>query len=162
MEEKKENGSFAAVKEAYELFRESDLSTMKAEFDGISVEFSRSYPPNCDLIVDKRGNNEPSGGQTVDNSQSEKSFKVDTEVSNTLVNAPLAGIFYRSAKPGDKPFVEEGSTVKKGDTLGLIEAMKMVNDIVSPCDGVIEKIKADDGKFTEFGAALFEIKKAGE
>lgn len=74
-----------------------------------------------------------------------------------LVKAPIAGIFYRASKPGEKPYVEEGQRVKKGDIVGLVEAMKMMNEIPSPCDGVIQEIRVEDSVFTEYGAVLMTI-----
>ncbi len=73
------------------------------------------------------------------------------------VRAPLAGIFYRAAGPGQKPYVEEGQSVKKGDIVGLVEAMKMMNEIPSPCDGIIREIRAEDAAFTGYDAVLMTI-----
>lgn len=77
--------------------------------------------------------------------------------SATAVTAPLAGIFYRAPKPGEDPFVEVGSKVKKGDTVGLIEAMKIINEIPAPCDGTVADILIEDGEFAQFGAELLSI-----
>ena len=77
--------------------------------------------------------------------------------SATAVTAPLAGIFYRAPKPGEDPFVEIGSKVKKGDTVGLIEAMKIINEIPAPCDGTVTDILIKDGEFAQFGAELISI-----
>ena len=73
------------------------------------------------------------------------------------VRAPLAGIFYRAAGPGQKPYVEEGQSVKKGDIVGLVEAMKMMNEIPSPCDGIVREIRAEDAAFTGYDAVLMTI-----
>lgn len=73
------------------------------------------------------------------------------------VRAPLAGIFYRAAGPGQKPYVEEGQSVKKGDIVGLVEAMKMMNEIPSPCDGIVCEIRAEDAAFTGYDAVLMTI-----
>ena len=75
----------------------------------------------------------------------------------TQVKAPLAGIFYRSSSPDAKPYVEIGQAVKKGETIGLIEAMKVMNEIPAPCDGVIENILADNEAFVGYEDLLMEI-----
>ncbi|MDD6451162.1 MAG: hypothetical protein PUF56_04365 [Lachnospiraceae bacterium] len=75
------------------------------------------------------------------------------------VKAPLAGVFYRASKPGAKPFVEEGQEVKKGDIVGLVEAMKMMNEIPAPCDGIVHEIKAEDAKYSEYDAVLMTLEE---
>ncbi len=78
----------------------------------------------------------------------------------TAVKAPLAGVFYRAAKPGEEPYVREGSMVKKGQTLGLIEAMKLMSEIPSPCDGTVRQISVENGEFAEYGRTLIVIEEA--
>ena len=82
---------------------------------------------------------------------------VDNNKKYTIINAPLVGTFYQSAKPGDKPFVEIGSKLKIGDSLCIIEAMKIFNTIESEFDGVIKEIFIQDGEPIEYGQALFSI-----
>lgn len=88
----------------------------------------------------------------------EKDDKAGGSPEGTVaVRAPLAGIFYRASKPGEKPYVEEGQSVKKGDIVGLVEAMKMMNEIPAPCDGIVREIKAKDAVFTGYDAVLMTI-----
>ena len=89
--------------------------------------------------------------------QAETEAEEERKTSASAVTAPLAGIFYRAPKPGEDPFVEVGSKVKKGDTVGLIEAMKIINEIPAPCDGTVTDILIEDGEFAQFGAELLSI-----
>ena len=73
------------------------------------------------------------------------------------VKSPMVGTFYRSASPGGTPFVEVGQTVKEGDPLCIIEAMKLLNEIDADRSGVIKAILADNGDPVEFGEPLFII-----
>ncbi|MGH8377901.1 MAG: acetyl-CoA carboxylase biotin carboxyl carrier protein [Gammaproteobacteria bacterium] len=73
------------------------------------------------------------------------------------VKAPMVGTFYRSASPGAKAFVDVGSTVKEGDTLCIIEAMKMMNQIESDKTGTVKAILANNGDPVEFGQPLIII-----
>ena len=75
------------------------------------------------------------------------------------LKAPLAGVFYRSSKPDEPPYVKEGQKVKKGDTVGLIEAMKMMNEISAPCSGTVTKVCAGNGSFVQYGAPVMNIKE---
>ena len=83
------------------------------------------------------------------------------ELSNnkdyTIINAPLVGTFYQAAKPGDKPFVEIGTRLNVGDSLCIIEAMKIFNTIESEHEGEIKEIFIQDGEPVEYGQALFSI-----
>jgi len=74
-----------------------------------------------------------------------------------FVNSPMVGTFYRSASPDADPFVSEGSKVKKGDTLCIIEAMKLMNEIEAEYDGVVDKILLENASPVEYGQALFVI-----
>lgn len=89
-------------------------------------------------------------------------------VANNIVNsntadgddikAPLVGTFYRASSPDADPFVNEGDRVKKGDVVGVIEAMKLMNEIVAPRDGIITKILVENGKMAEYDQVLMKIK----
>jgi acetyl-CoA carboxylase biotin carboxyl carrier protein len=73
------------------------------------------------------------------------------------VKSPMVGTFYRSAAPGSAPFVEVGATVKEGDTLCIIEAMKLLNEIDADTAGVITQILVENGQPVEYGQPLFVI-----
>jgi len=73
------------------------------------------------------------------------------------VESPIVGTFYRKPGPDKDAFVSEGKTVKKGDTLCVIEAMKLMNEIEAPCAGKIEKIVVQDSTVVEYGEVLFFI-----
>ncbi len=74
-----------------------------------------------------------------------------------VVKSPMVGTFYRSASPGAKPFVEVGDSVKEGDALCIVEAMKLMNEIESDKTGVIKAILCENGQPVEFGQPLFVI-----
>ena len=73
------------------------------------------------------------------------------------IKSPMVGIFYTAPSPEAEPFVKVGSKVKKGDTLCIIEAMKLMNDVVAEEDGEIVEICAENGALVEFGQILFKI-----
>jgi acetyl-CoA carboxylase biotin carboxyl carrier protein len=74
-----------------------------------------------------------------------------------LVKSPMVGTFYRAASPGSKAFVEVGDTVQEGDTLCIIEAMKLMNEIDSDKSGVVKEILVENGQPVEFGQPLVVI-----
>ncbi len=73
------------------------------------------------------------------------------------VKSPMVGTFYRSASPGAKPFVEVGSQVKEGETICIIEAMKILNEIEADKSGTITRILCENGQAVEYGQPLFMI-----
>jgi len=77
--------------------------------------------------------------------------------SGLAIEAPLVGTFYRRPTPEDAPFVELGQTVRPGDTVGLIEAMKVMNEIKAEKAGRIRAVLAEDGAPVEYGQALFVL-----
>ena len=74
-----------------------------------------------------------------------------------VVKAPMVGTFYRSPSPGADAFVQIGTPVKKGDTLCIIEAMKLLNEIEADAEGVVKAILVDNGEPVEYGESLFVI-----
>ncbi len=74
-----------------------------------------------------------------------------------VVKSPMVGTFYRSSSPGAKPFVEVGSQIKEGDTICIIEAMKILNEIEADKSGTITQILGDNGQAVEYGQPLFVI-----
>ena len=85
--------------------------------------------------------------------------KVDTTTidNKDAITSPMVGTFYRSASPDSAPFIDIGSIVKKGETLCIVEAMKILNEIESDKEGTISKILIENGQPVEFGQPLFEI-----
>ena len=82
---------------------------------------------------------------------------VPAESEGHLVKSPMVGTFYRSASPGAKPFVEVGDSVQVGDTLCILEAMKLMNEIESDKAGVVKQVLVENGQPVEFGQPLVVI-----
>lgn len=81
----------------------------------------------------------------------------DAEADGHTVKSPMVGIFYRSASPGAEPFAEVGQSVSAGDTLCIIEAMKLLNEIEAETGGIIKTILVENGQPVEYGQPLFVI-----
>jgi len=78
----------------------------------------------------------------------------ETEVSGTVIKSPIVGTAYLSPEPGGKKFIEIEKKIKKGDTIMIVEAMKTMNHIPSPSDGIVKEISVEDGQPVEFGQKL--------
>ena len=81
----------------------------------------------------------------------------EASTEENIVGSPMVGTFYRAASPDADPFVSEGSKVKKGDALCIIEAMKLMNEIEAEYDGVVEKVFLENASPVEYGQSLFVI-----
>lgn len=79
--------------------------------------------------------------------------------TGTFITSPFVGTFYRSANPDSPPFVEIGTTVQRGQTLCIVEAMKLFNELEAEFPCVIEEILLDNAKPVEYGAKLFRVRK---
>jgi len=79
-------------------------------------------------------------------------------VDLAVIKSPIVGTFYRSPEPNARAFVEVGDTVRKGQVLCIIEAMKLMNEIESDCDGEVAAVYVDNGRPVQFGERLFAVK----
>ena len=87
----------------------------------------------------------------------EKNDKKVETVSGTEIKSPIIGTAYLAPEPGAKKFVENGKKIKKGDTVMIVEAMKTMNHVPSPKDGVVKSVNVEDGQPVEYGQTLVVI-----
>jgi len=136
------------IKKLIEMLQESDLSEIEVKEGEESVRINR-----------KKGNVEIP--QQIVAAQVQKKEAVENgdepEENLSYIQSPMVGTFYRSPAPGKPPFVEIGQKVKKGDTICIIEAMKMMNQVKSEFDGKIIDIKVENGQPVEFNESLVSI-----
>ncbi|MEI7967655.1 MAG: acetyl-CoA carboxylase biotin carboxyl carrier protein [Betaproteobacteria bacterium] len=97
---------------------------------------------------------DPDAGREPPETEPARSEAATGQTDGHVVKSPMVGTFYRSASPGSKPFVEVGQTVSEGDTLCIIEAMKLLNEIESDVSGVVKAILVENGQPVEYGEPL--------
>lgn len=85
----------------------------------------------------------------------------ETAGEDQFIRAPLVGTFYAAAKEGDEPLVKEGDTVRKGQVVGIVEAMKLMNEIESDMDGTVAEVLVENRAMVEYGQPLFRIVQTG-
>jgi acetyl-CoA carboxylase biotin carboxyl carrier protein len=130
-----------------DLLEERNLSVFELEIEGFKIKISRGQPPT--IVPESPAS--PSPATNVPES---------TESKNDLhyISSPMVGTFYMAPDPSSPPFVEIGESVQKNQTLCIIEAMKLMNEIESDIDGILEEIYVQNGKPVEYGKTLFAIK----
>ena len=136
------------IKKLIEMLQESDLNEIEVKEGEESVRINR-----------KKGDVEIPQQIVAPQVQSKEIVeKVEEPEENlSFIQSPMVGTFYRSPAPGKPPFVEIGQRVKKGDTVCIIEAMKMMNQVKSEFDGKIVDIKVENGQPVEFNELLVSI-----
>ena len=90
--------------------------------------------------------------------KAEKTVEDEIEKEGEIIKSPMVGTFYSKPSPTEEPYVEVGSFVKKGDTVCIVEAMKLMNEIESEFSGAIVEVFVKDGEAVEYGTPLFRIK----
>ena len=151
------------IRQILDLVREHDLSEFEIERDGLKVRIRKAgdrvevLPPAAPLPVAAP----VAATAPVPAPAPPAAMPVEeTGVDLAVIKSPIVGTFYRSAEPGARAFVEVGDAVKKGQVLCIIEAMKLMNEIESDCDGEISAVYVENGRPVQFGDRLFAVKVA--
>lgn len=137
------------VRELMEAFEEADIDKMKIEMEGVKLELEKSSP-QVQVTAPVALSKEVEVTAPVQETK-------EPVVNGIEVKAPLVGVFYSSPSPDDQPFVEEGTRVTKGQTLCIIEAMKVMNEIKAPVDGVVRSILVKEEELVSFDQTLMII-----
>lgn len=145
------------IKKLIELLNESDVTEIEIREGEESVRVSRQGPaPVAAAAMMPMQALTPSPATPAPAAQTVKAGE-ESEPSGHLLRSPMVGTFYRSPSPGAQPFVEPGQSVKAGDVICIIEAMKMMNHIEADASGQISEILVEDGQPVEFDQPLFSI-----
>lgn len=130
------------------------------EPDGAAVELERASTAQPVAVPMPSAMAAPVAAPAVSPAAPEPAAQAPTatpEPKGIEVTAPMVGVFYAAPAPGDEPFVHVGSKVKAGETLCIIEAMKVLNEVTAEADGEVLEIYAADGDLVEFGSCLMRI-----
>tara|TARA_B100001094_G_scaffold67536_1_gene63712 strand:- start:186 stop:659 length:474 start_codon:yes stop_codon:yes gene_type:complete len=150
------------LKEIIYILENSNVNEIEINFWGRRYRVSKQ--PSAVVQDSSVSNSQTSSknlGQPVTSLDESQDIKKIDEVENVLCEdllSPMPGTFYTAPTPDDEPFVSVGDKIKKGQTLCIIEAMKIMNEIESELDGTIINIKVNNGDPVEYNQTLFEIK----
>ncbi len=138
------------IKSIIKDFETSKLTELELEANNFKLKLSKNKAP-----IIKSNNESLNMAPTLINENTKETNKDDT----FYIKSPLVGTFYESLRPGGKPIVKIGDTVKKDQVVCIVEAMKIMNEITSPYDGKISKINFNNGDVVGFEDVLFEVVK---
>ena len=140
------------IRELVRIVQESGVGEIEIEDEGMRVSVRRADEPGLSLVP----------GTDVAVAAAPAGTAVDVVDAETIrVESPMVGVFYRASQPGSPPFVEVGDVVTAGQTLCVLEAMKLFNELKAEADGRVRSIHADNGQPVEFGTLLFELEPVG-
>jgi len=157
---------FDEIKQILEMMREHELSEFELERDNFKLRIQKqggghwvSAGPQAPQMHGAPAM-PASGGAAASPTAPPILAPADDEVELAVLKSPIVGTFYRAAEPGAKPYAEVGDTVKKGQVLCIIEAMKLMNEINAEIDGEVVKVYVENGHAVQYGERLFAIKPA--
>ena len=151
---------FEEVRRVIALLEEKNLSVFELEVEGFKIKINRSVPapaPSSYSVLQASAPVPSTAGETPTPAQA-SAKEVDATLQ--IVTSPMVGTFYRAPDPTAPPFVDVGDTVKKGQTLCIVEAMKLMNEIESEHRGRVVRILVENAQPVEFGQKLFLIEPA--
>ena len=161
------------IRQILELVREHELAEFELERDGLRVRIRKQGETHVVAPVPATGvsgvaflphgavASQPILAATAASAAATDPFDGEfgaDGVELAVVKSPMVGTFYRAPEPGAPPFVDVGATVKKGQVLCIIEAMKLMNEIEAEYEGELVKVYVDNGQPVQFGERLFAIK----
>lgn len=145
------------IEKLADIINKKELSelTISSGENTITIKGKKSIPAMpVPMIASAPAQTAPS----VDSTLAASEASMAEEVSGKIVKSPIVGTFYSSPSPDKPPFVKTGDEVKKGDVIMIIESMKLMNEIQSEYDGVVEQILVSDGQAVEFDQPIMVIK----
>jgi len=147
---------FDEINKFIKLLEDKNLAEFELEVEGFKIKLARKTPA-APVYAPVNGAAAPA--QIAPSPQSPAFFAETAEAqgSAVYVTSPMVGTFYRAPAPNAPPFVEVGEPAKKGQTLCIVEAMKLMNEIECETDGIVSEIFVENGKPVEFGQRLFSI-----
>ncbi|AUW42152.1 acetyl-CoA carboxylase biotin carboxyl carrier protein [Rhizobium leguminosarum] len=153
MAEKKSGIDQALIRDLANILNETDLTEIEVEQDDLRIRVSRAGTPQYVQAPIAA----PAFAAPAAAAAAAAPAAAPSRNPANVVNAPMVGTVYMAPAPGARPFIEVGATVKEGQTLIIIEAMKTMNQIPSPKSGKVTEILVDDGHPVEYGQALVVI-----
>jgi acetyl-CoA carboxylase biotin carboxyl carrier protein len=138
------------------LLEEKNLSAFELEVEGLKIKIARSAPPAAPVVSVMPAAHPLPGAETSAAPQAPMPA-AEASKGHQIIASPMVGTFYRAPDPTSAPFVDIGDTVKKGQTLCIIEAMKLMNEIEADVDGTVVEIFVENAKPVEYGQKLFAI-----
>jgi len=149
--------NYKELKKILDLMEERNLAHFELEVEGLKIRLSKKQrPTNRNAGPLQVGQNQEH--PTVRTAELSKAEVPPDEIGLHIVTSPMVGTFYRASDPSSPPFVEQGDAIKKNQTLCIIEAMKLMNEIEADVEGTLEKVYIQNGKPVEYGQKLFAIR----
>lgn len=143
---------YEKIKQLMDDMGNSKLTALDIDFpDGTKISLKKEIQTET-IVLKEEAKQEKKESEKIEEREEKK------QEEGNIVTSPMVGTFYLKPSPTSEPYVQEGKKVKKGETLCIIEAMKLMNEIESEFEGTITEILVKDGESVEYGKPLFRIK----
>jgi acetyl-CoA carboxylase biotin carboxyl carrier protein len=152
--------NFDEINQILEMMREHDLVEFELERDDVKVRLKKQASGQVAVMPAAPVVAVPAAAPVASAPAAAAPVPAAAADENefAVVKSPIVGTFYRASEPGAKPYAEVGDTVKKGQVLCIIEAMKLMNEINAECEGTVVKVYVENGQAVQYGERLFAIK----
>lgn len=150
------------LRQILDLARDHELNELEIEAEGFKLRIRKGgqfVVQQAPVTMVAAAPTAPAPAAALPPAPAQAAPDLDVDMELAIVKAPIVGTLYRAPDPNAPPFVQPGDTVKKGQTLCIIEAMKMMNNIDSEYEGTVVKIFVENGQPVQYGERLFAIKR---
>ena len=146
-----------AIEELIAIMDKAELTALRVDDGETKIELERNHGPLSSTALPLMADRVSAllAGKTESH---EAAAVEDADESSILVRSPMVGMFYLSPSPDEDPFVKVGQEVLSGQTMAIVEAMKMMSEVPAPCDCVIESVCKSNGELVAFGEPLFRYR----
>ena len=157
--------NFDEIKQILDMMRDHELAEFELERDDFKLRLRKnpagawnaaSVTPPGPVVASAAPSTTPAEDPAQDIATGRASAQEALDLA--VVKSPIVGTFYRASEPSAKPFAEVGDTVRTGQVLCIIEAMKLMNEINAECDGEVVKVYVENGQAVQYGERLFALK----
>ena len=153
------------LRQILDLARDHELNELELEGEGYKIRIKKggqvvvAHAPVAAVALPPPPAPPPAGSPRAAGQAAEPAAGLDVDAELAIVTSPIVGTVYRAPDPNAPSFVQPGDAVKQGQTLGIIEAMKMMNNIDSEYEGTLVKVFVENGQPVQFGERLFAIRR---
>ncbi len=150
------------IEEIVNIFEKSDVAKMELEVGELKIKLEKSVAPSAEMVpvqnvVYTKESSVNSMVKELKEPQADNTANVQEEAPKSYIKSPIVGTFYQASAVGAEPYVKVGDRVNVGDVVCIVEAMKVMNEIESPCDGIIKEIKVTNEEAIGYDQVLMLI-----
>ena len=147
------------IRDLMRFFDKSGINKVKIKDGEFSIELQKGYESAPVVMTEQTPVAQSAAPLSKNPTETKETVQIDKKCESESIKSPMVGTFYMAPSPGSEPFVKVGTVVRKGQTIAIIEAMKIMNEIEAEFDCRITETLVDDGTPVEFNMPLYGVEK---